>query len=58
MLRLSVTHRQKEIFEEVLSLHRREDVRKQSRFLSPIRNTGMKAPQGTGMVVATADIQN
>lgn len=25
---------------------------------SPIRNTGMKAPQGTGMVVATADIQN
>ncbi|TNN38059.1 hypothetical protein EYF80_051774 [Liparis tanakae] len=27
-------------------------------FLSPMRNTGMKAPQGTGMVVATADIQN
>ena len=25
---------------------------------SPIRKTGMKAPQGTGMVVATADIQN
>lgn len=23
-----------------------------------MRNTGMKAPQGTGIVVATADIQN
>ena len=26
--------------------------------LSPMTNTGMKAPQGTGMVVARADIQN
>lgn len=25
---------------------------------SPMTNTGMKAPQGTGMVVASADIQN
>lgn len=25
---------------------------------SPITKTGMKAPQGTGMVVASADIQN
>lgn len=24
----------------------------------PMRKTGMKAPHGTGMVVATADIQN
>lgn len=26
--------------------------------LSPSMNTGMNAPDGTGMVVATADIQN
>lgn len=25
---------------------------------SPMTKTGMKAPQGTGMVVASADIQN
>lgn len=31
---------------------------KNSKKHSPMRKTGMKAPQGTGMVVATADIQN
>lgn len=31
---------------------------KHSELCSPIKNTGMKAPHGTGMVVATADIQN
>lgn len=35
-----------------------EKLKKQSQFYSPMRKTGMKAPHGTGMVVATADIQN
>lgn len=35
-----------------------ETLEKNSRFYSPMRKTGMKAPHGTGMVVATADIQN
>lgn len=39
---------------------RQEECRfqKYSELCSPIKNTGMKAPHGTGMVVATADIQN
>ena len=31
---------------------------KQAAADSPMTKTGMKAPQGTGMVVASADIQN
>lgn len=44
--------------QEVIRLLMQEKSSESSSAELPIRKTGMKAPHGTGMVVATADIQN
>lgn len=56
-LRLMVTKNSTRLFTELFHICK-ETFKKHRKFDSPIKKTGMKAPQGTGMVVATADIQN